>query len=143
MSWDIFVQDLPSGISSVDEIPSDLLPAPIGLRSEIIAKVKAIYPESNFSDPRWGRLELPDCSVEFNLGGSEQLKSFAPHIRGGAMWRAPQTHKPLSRNRAGPGLYAQGLARVCSAKHDERITMHRFAESFAIDLATTGVRKRT
>jgi|SRR5450755_2684951 hypothetical protein len=142
MSWDIFVHDLPSGISLVDEIPSDFLPAPIGLRSEIIAKVKAIYPEGNFSDPSWGRLELPDCSVEFNLGGSEQLKSFAPHIRGGNVACAADSYA-LSRNRAGPGLYAQGLARVCSAKHDERITMHRFAEPFAIDLATTGVRKRT
>ena len=51
MSWDIFVQDLPAGISSVDDIPDNFEPGPIGQRSEIIALLLALYPECNFADP--------------------------------------------------------------------------------------------
>jgi hypothetical protein len=81
MSWDIFVQDLPPGIASIDDIPDDFEPAPIGLRSEIIAKVSALYPECNFADPSWGVLDLPGCSIELNLGSDEELDSFALHVR--------------------------------------------------------------
>lgn len=45
MSWDTFVQDLPPGIASISDIPDDFEPSPIGLRSDIIAKVSALYPE--------------------------------------------------------------------------------------------------
>ena len=82
MSWDIFVQDLPPGIASVDDIPDSFVPSPIGLRSEIIAKLSALYPECDFADPSWGVLDLPGCSIELNLGSSEQLDSFAMHVRG-------------------------------------------------------------
>jgi hypothetical protein len=82
MSWDIFVQDLPAGISSVVEIPANFEPGPIGQRSEIIAKLSALYPECNFADPSWGTLELPGCSIEFNLGSGDKLQSFAMHVRG-------------------------------------------------------------
>jgi hypothetical protein len=82
MSWDIFVQDLPAGISSVADIPDSFKPGPIGQRSEIMAKLSALYPESNFTDPSWGTLELPGCSIEFNLGSGDKLQSFAMHVRG-------------------------------------------------------------
>jgi hypothetical protein len=87
MSWDIFVQDLPPGIASVDEIPDDFRPSPIGRRSEIIAKLSALYPECDFGDPSWGILDLPGCSIELNLGSDEELESFALHVRGDG--RAP------------------------------------------------------
>jgi hypothetical protein len=82
MSWDIFVQDLPRGIASVHDIPHDFEPSPIGLRSEIIAKLSALYPECDFTDPSWGILAIPGCSIEFNLGSDEELDSFAMHVRG-------------------------------------------------------------
>jgi hypothetical protein len=82
MSWDIFVQDLPPGIASVDDVPDDFVPSPIGLRSEVIARVSALYPECSFADPSWGVLDIPGCSIELNLGAREQLKSFAMHVRG-------------------------------------------------------------
>lgn len=83
MSWDIFVQDLPPGIASIEDIPDDFEPAPIGLRSEVIKKISALYPECDFTDPSWGVLDLPGCSIEFNLDDTEQLMdSFAMHVRG-------------------------------------------------------------
>jgi hypothetical protein len=82
MSWDIFVQDLPGGISSVDDIPDNFAPGPIGERSEIIAKLLALYPECNFADPSWGHLGLPGCSIEFCLGSEDKLQCLAMHVRG-------------------------------------------------------------
>ena len=82
MSWDIFVQDLPLGIASAADIPDDFVPSPIGLRSEVIAKVSALYPECSFADPSWGVLDVPGCSIGLNLGSSEELQSFAMHVRG-------------------------------------------------------------
>jgi hypothetical protein len=82
MSWDIFVQDFPLGIASVADIPDDFVPSPIGVRSEVIAKMFALYPECSFADPSWGILDLPGCSIELNLGSTEELRGFAMHVRG-------------------------------------------------------------
>jgi hypothetical protein len=82
MSWDIFVQDLPAGIASVADIPHDFVPSPIGLRSDVIARVSALYPECSFAKPSWGVLDIPGCSIELNLGTAEELMSFAMHVRG-------------------------------------------------------------
>jgi hypothetical protein len=82
MSWDIFVQDLPAGIASIADIPDDFEPAPLGLRSEVIAKVSSLYPECSFVDASWGVLDLPGCSIELSLGSTEELQSFAMHVRG-------------------------------------------------------------
>jgi hypothetical protein len=82
MSWDIFVQDLPAGIASVADIPDGFVPGPIGRRSQILARVSALYPECDFADPSWGMLDLPGCSIELNLGSDEELQGFALHVRG-------------------------------------------------------------
>ena len=73
MNWDIFVQDLPARIASIAEIPDDFEPSTIGLRSEIIARVSALYPECSFADPSWGALDIPGCSIELNLGTAEDV----------------------------------------------------------------------
>ena len=84
MSWDIFVQDLPQGIRSVDELPSDFRPRPIGKRVDIIAAIKEIIPDADFSNPCWGMIEGADYSIEVNLGQQEILDGFALHVRGGS-----------------------------------------------------------
>jgi hypothetical protein len=83
MSWDIFVMDLPANITSLTDLPKDFVPAAVGLRSEVIAKLSMLYPECDFGDPSWGTLQIPGCSIEFNLGADEKLQSFAMHVRGG------------------------------------------------------------
>jgi hypothetical protein len=87
MSWDIFVQGLPAGISSVADIADNFEPGPVGQRSEIIAKLSALYPECNFTHPFWGTLELSGCSIEFSLGSGDKLQSVAMHVGGDG--RAP------------------------------------------------------
>lgn len=85
MSWDIFVQDIPAGAKSVADIPDDFEPREIGLRSEIIAKIQRAFPEADFTDPAWGRLDGPGYSLELNLGEEERLSGFAIHSRGGEL----------------------------------------------------------
>jgi hypothetical protein len=83
MSWDIFVMNLPPGIKSIDDIPDDYVGPPLGRRSDIVARISSLYPACDFTDPSWGTLELADCAIEFSLGASEEVQSFALHVRGG------------------------------------------------------------
>lgn len=82
MSWDIFGAHLPADIKSTKDLPADFKLVPIGLRSEVIAKIKQLYPESNFSDPSWGKLDHPDCYIEFPLGDEEVLPWVPMYVRG-------------------------------------------------------------
>jgi len=81
MTWDVFVLNLPPGIRSLDDIPKDFEPLLLGTRADLIAKV--VYPQTDFTDPSWGTLKLPECRIEFSLGTNEQVASFAMHVRGG------------------------------------------------------------
>jgi hypothetical protein len=83
LSWDIIVIDLPPGIKSLAEMPKKFRPRPLGRRSDIIAKISAIFPDSDFSDPSWGILRVAGCSIEFSMGSSEEIDNFAMHVRGG------------------------------------------------------------
>lgn len=84
MSWDLFVQDW-GDVNSLDEIPDDFNPRPIGNRSEIIDKMKEAEPTIDFSDPSWGRLDNDQFSIEFNMGDKEILDGFTMHVRGNEM----------------------------------------------------------
>lgn len=83
MSWDIFVQDLPSGIRSIKEIPADFKPRPIGSRAEIIKKILEACPDADFSDPTWGVIEGSGYSIEVSIRAEEACMGFALHVRGG------------------------------------------------------------
>ena len=85
MSWDIFVQDIPSGLKSAADMPDDFVPKPLGARREVIEKIREVVPSANFSDPSWGVIDGPDYFIEVNLGQKEEIDGFAFHIRGGDM----------------------------------------------------------
>jgi hypothetical protein len=51
MSWDIFVQDLPSEAKRVADIPSSLQAALIGKPSEIIDSIIRVIPTADFPIP--------------------------------------------------------------------------------------------
>lgn len=83
MSWDIIVQDLPAEAHHVGEIPHDFEPRPLGTRSAIAARIRAILPAVQFSDSGWGTVDQPGCSMELHLGSSEIVTSVAFHVYGG------------------------------------------------------------
>src|SRR5579863_10629895 len=74
--------NLPPKIKSIADIPEDFKAPPLGLRSEIITKISAIYPECSFKDPSWGVLTLPECIIELNLGEDGPVDCLALHVRG-------------------------------------------------------------
>ena len=84
MSYDIFVQDLPESANTVDEIPADFVPSPLGPRQLIIEKILDVVPMAVFSDPTWGTINSDDWSIEINIGEQDPCTSFAFHVRGGS-----------------------------------------------------------
>ncbi|MGL6075977.1 MAG: hypothetical protein ACRC8S_17610 [Fimbriiglobus sp.] len=83
MSFDVFVQDLPSDARTVADIPEGYVPRPIGRRADIIASILRVAPTTDFTNPTWGLIDGADFSIEVNIGHEEVLESFAFHIRGG------------------------------------------------------------
>ena len=82
LSFDVFVQDLPSDARSVEDIPDDFSPQPIGERARLLAGILRAAPSADFSDPTWGQIVGPDFSIEVSIGSEDVLDSFAFHIRG-------------------------------------------------------------
>ena len=82
MSWDIFAVNVPLVFESIEEIPPDFKPKPLGNRSAVIARIKRIAPTANFSDPSSGLIEKDGWSIELNMGDDEICEDFAFHVRG-------------------------------------------------------------
>lgn len=81
MSWDLFVQDW-GDVHSLDEIPADFQPKPIGKRSDFIERMQKIEPSIDFSDPSYGTLKNEHFSINFSMGDDEDLMGFAMFVRG-------------------------------------------------------------
>jgi hypothetical protein len=86
MSWDIFIQDLPA-VGTIEEIPSDFRPKPIGNREEMITRILEAVPFAERQDEDWmfvrtGEVEL---SMSFNLDeATRELMCVMIHVHGGA-----------------------------------------------------------
>lgn len=83
MSWDISIQDLPAGVTSVADIPDDFVPQPLGPRADLIARIAKFSPATDFSDVSWGELVTPEFVIEFNMGRAEIVDGMMLHVRGG------------------------------------------------------------
>lgn len=119
MSWDLFAQDFPP-VESVEDVPEDFAPAPLGPREAVIAKILAVAPDADFSDPSWGNLERDDWSIEFNLGDEAQCEDFALHVRGDG---------PGAMEMVDAILRAVGV-RAIDAQTSEFFTLEAARESF-------------
>jgi hypothetical protein len=83
MSWDIFVQDIPTDVKSVEEIPRDFKPRPLGKPQEIIARILEVAKDADFTNPEWGTIDGPDFSIEISISNRAEISGFAFHVRGG------------------------------------------------------------
>ena len=82
VSWDLVIQNLPSGIRSVAEIPDEFEPVPLDLdRVELIETIRGVFPSVNADDPTWLVANDRSWSIEFNLGATDPIPSFALHVR--------------------------------------------------------------
>lgn len=84
MSWDVFIQHLPASAVSVDDVPDDFSPLPLGTRAEVIEKIRRTFPAIDLSDPTWGVVRTAEYSIEFGLGAGEEEEIYclALHVRG-------------------------------------------------------------
>lgn len=83
MSWDLLLIDLPASATSLDELPKDLRPPPLGARAALIERFRSAFPDASFKDPSWGLLDGGAFSIEFNLGRAEVCETVMLHVRGG------------------------------------------------------------
>ena len=83
MSWDVFIQDLPSDARSVRDIPDAFRPEALGTRSEIISRVKQKFPDADFSDVSWGRIYRGSFSVDVSITeDGDAIHGVTLHVRG-------------------------------------------------------------
>ncbi|MEV4758591.1 hypothetical protein AB0J86_26290 [Micromonospora sp. NPDC049559] len=82
MSWDIFIFDAPTDVSSVDQISEDFSPPPLGPGPVIRQRLRAELPDLDLSDPAWGQLVGQTWSMELNIGSEEPVNSVMLHVRG-------------------------------------------------------------
>lgn len=82
MSWDIYIQDIPEGLTNLDDWPEDYEMKPLGRRDDIISIIKEVIPEVDFSNPSWGVYEGDVFRIEFSIGDEELCDCIALHILG-------------------------------------------------------------
>lgn len=82
MSWDVLLLRLPDGITSVQDIPDDCTPPPLGRQQEVLTAVSQAVPEADLSDSTWGELLGPTWSIELNIGEEDPVNTIMLHIRG-------------------------------------------------------------
>lgn len=83
MSWDVLLTRLPYSIKSVQELPDDYQPPPLGSRDEVDEALREAAPGIDLSDPEWGVLSGARWSMELDLGVKEPVDAITCHVSGG------------------------------------------------------------
>lgn len=87
MSWDVLIMRLPQEIQTYDDLTaceSDPM-LPLGALEDVRRHIDATFPDTDWSDPRWGVWHGPEGSIEFSLGrdGDAPLEHLMLHVRAG------------------------------------------------------------
>ncbi|MFG0285999.1 MAG: hypothetical protein ACF8R7_16400 [Phycisphaerales bacterium JB039] len=83
MSWDLFLQQLPAGITSIEDIPDDFRPGPIGTRREVEQLFRESFPGVTFDEPGFWNFRCDDGSIQMFLDESDPIGSIMLACRGG------------------------------------------------------------
>lgn len=83
MSWDVLVFAAPPHTRSVDQLPQDFDPPPLGTGPDIRRCLRENFPDLDLADPAWGQMVGPTWSIEFNIGSDDPVDSIMLHVRGG------------------------------------------------------------
>ncbi|MFJ4872410.1 hypothetical protein [Streptomyces sp. NPDC088757] len=83
MGWDVLLLPLPADIASIDDLPADHEPPPVGNRSEVHGALEAAVPGVDLTDPAWGELLGPTWGIELGIGEDDPVESVMLHVRGG------------------------------------------------------------
>ncbi|MEU5669656.1 hypothetical protein ABZ749_04635 [Micromonospora sp. NPDC047753] len=83
MSWDVLIFDAPADARSVDQLPQDFNPPPLGTGPDVRRWLRENLRDLDFSDPEWGRLVGPTWHIELNIGPHDPVDSIMLYVRGG------------------------------------------------------------
>jgi hypothetical protein len=83
VSWDVLIFDAPAHARSVDQMPQDFNPPPLGTGSDVRQRLRGNLEDLDLSDPAWGRLVGATWSIELNIGSDDPVDSIMLHVRGG------------------------------------------------------------
>lgn len=83
MSWDVLLLPLPADIASIEDLPADHEPPPIGSRSNIHKALRSAAGDVDLTDPTWGELLGPTWVIEVGIGERDPVESVMLHVRGG------------------------------------------------------------
>lgn len=82
MSWDVFIQHMPASALRFADIPEDYTPLPLGTAAEVLAAIRATFPQADASDPTWVTVKTPAYSIDLGVGTEDPVSTVALHIRG-------------------------------------------------------------
>jgi hypothetical protein len=82
MSWDVLLMRLPEGTASLEEIPDDFQPMPLGPRGQVLDALRAAEPAVDLTDSACGRLAGPTWSMELHIGSEDTVDTIMLCIRG-------------------------------------------------------------
>ena len=84
MSWDIYIRDLPD-VASINEVPADFVPRPIGRRDELVQRLLQVLPIADLVDRDWLFVKTNgiDLSIQLHMEDAEQVRYLLVHVHGG------------------------------------------------------------
>ncbi|MER7891697.1 hypothetical protein ABTX15_17895 [Micromonospora sp. NPDC094482] len=82
VSWDVLIFDAPAHAGSVDQLPQDFNPPPLGTGPDVRQRLRGNLRDLDLSDPAWGHLVGPTWSIELNIGSEDPVDSIMLHVRG-------------------------------------------------------------
>jgi hypothetical protein len=81
MSWDVSIFNFSNDYKSIEDIPHNEQPNPLGAQNKVHEAILEFFPNTDWSDPSWGIFDSKYGSIEFNLGSDDPSTSLMLHVR--------------------------------------------------------------
>lgn len=81
MAWDVSLFKFGQQYRDASEIAADAQLQTLGSLSEVQATVTSVFPNTDWTDPRWGIFSNEIGSIEFDVGETDPIKSIGLHVR--------------------------------------------------------------
>jgi hypothetical protein len=81
MAWDVSLFKFSRQYRDASEIAADEQLQTLGSLSDVQATVTSVFPNTDWTDPRWGIFSSEVGSIEFNLGSTDPVESIGLHVR--------------------------------------------------------------
>ena len=81
MSWLALLIKIPDAFVSINDIPNDFVPEPLGSRDVVLTILADVFPDANFADSTWVQVDRKNYVIELMVGNEEPVESlgFRPH----------------------------------------------------------------